>query len=110
MIAGAYIATMSHAITMTGNVLKKQKLAKNVAADMYHNTTKYKNAAMFHNTTQKHAANKYQSTMMLKSAYPAKNGFVKRNANMFHVTTTNTFVVMQTAKFLAQQNNLSRLL
>ena len=62
---------------------------------MYLDTTKYNAANMYHSTTQKLNVNKYLSTMMLKNAQHAKNGFATNNANMFQNTTGNILVVQQ---------------
>lgn len=97
MTAGAYIATMNLAITMIGNVYKSQNTAQKDAAVKYLNIMKYNVADMFHNTIVKHAAVMNQNIMMYKNAQHATNGYVAKNANMFHATTTNTFAVM-TAK------------
>jgi hypothetical protein len=89
---------MSHVTITIGNVLKTKRYVKSVAVDMYLSTMKYKNAVMFHNTIVKLAANKYPSTMMLNIANPAKNGFVKRNADIHANTTISMYVAMPTAQ------------
>jgi hypothetical protein len=73
---------MSLVITMIGDVLKKTKFAKSVAAEMFQNTIKCKNADMFHNTIVKQFANKSLSIMMWTIANLAKNGYAIRNVVM----------------------------
>lgn len=63
-IAGVNIATTSLVTTTIGDALKNSKHAKRDAAAMCLNTMKYKNANMYLNTIAKHAAAKFQNTMM----------------------------------------------
>lgn len=91
MIATAYIAIISPAITTSGTVLIVQSIHIRDAAAMFHSTIKSNAAAMFHNTIVKHAAVMFHNTTTHATANIVQSTLVKNAVVMFQATTTSMF-------------------
>ena len=107
MIAGACIAIMNHAITMSNAALKSKCLARKDAAECAQNIMRSHAADMCHSTILKQYAAKSLNTMMLKNAKPASAGFANVSASMFHNIIGNMFAVKKVATHLALVSSIA---
>lgn len=104
--AGAYIATMSLAITQQDVASRKKSHAKRNAAVTSTSIMKFNAADTYHSTILKLAAEKSQNTMKWMIAKPAKDGFAISSANMFLNITGNISAVKKVATYLALSDSL----